>query len=184
MRPAHHASAPPPCPAWSVFVIDPVSQKITHWAGGENAHHAAVDFPLTRTRLEEAAESTSSMPVLRPTFSEEDGRVTSTDLGNRDIEGILAHGVRWTLEYATNRNGSLLQRARIYEVWSSAEMQLIVRVIEENPRGEEIVWGIENVSLAPDADLFRPPNGYRMVHQRFDRWSTEDFEALKTWFDK
>lgn len=175
---------PPPCPAWGVFVIDPVSHTMTHWVEGESAHHTAVDFPLAPSRLEEAVEDTSSMPALGPDFSDEDGKMSTTDLGDREVEGIQAHGVRWTLRYISNRNGSAVQRTRIHEVWSSAEMQLIVRVVDGDPRGEETVWGIEKVTLSPDAGLFRPPDGYTMLHQPVDRWSTADFEALKSWFEK
>ena len=179
---------PPPCPDWSVVVIDPVAHTVTHWLEGEIAYHGAVDFPLSPMRLEEAADSTSSLPALGPDFSEEDGKVSRTDLGDRSIEGILAHGVRWTLRYQANQNGEIAQRTRIHEVWTSTEMQLIVRVIDGDPNGEETVRGLKKISLAPNAALFRPPDGYRMEHWRSDHWEAhnfiaEDFEYLKSWFE-
>ncbi|MGA8085994.1 MAG: hypothetical protein WCA10_01730 [Terracidiphilus sp.] len=176
---------PPPCPAWRVFVIDPVAHTVTHWPEGEIAAHGAVEYPLTPARLEEVADSTSSMPSLGPEFSQEDGKITKLDLGNRDIEGISAHGLRWTLRYDVNQDGQIVQRTRIHEVWASAEMQIIIRVIDGDPNGEETVWGLEKISLAPDGALFRPPEGYDMTHREYsDLWAAGDFEKLKTWFEK
>jgi hypothetical protein len=176
---------PPPCPAWGVFVIDPVANTVTHWLEGEIANHGAVVYPLTPARLEDAIDWTSSLPALGPDFSDEDGKMTTVDLGIRDIEGIQAHGVRWTLQYDANQDGQVVKRTRIHEVWASAEMQLIVRVIDGDPNGEETVRGLKKISLAPDAALFRPPDGYAMTHRQYsDLWAAGDFRNLKTWFEK
>ena len=72
---------------------------------------------------------------------------------------------------------------RIHEVWTSVPMQLIIRVIDGDPNGEERVWGLEKVSLAPDLELFRPPGGYEMEHRSADE-NDGDYEYLKTWFEK
>ena len=180
---------PPVCPAWSVFVIDPVAKLVTHWPAGELAAHVAVDFPVTDGRLEQAAELTTALPGLGPEFTDEDGRVSKMDLGGRAIEGIQAHGVRWTLRYDANQDGQTVRRTRIHEVWTSAEMQLIIRVIDGDPNGEESVWGLEKVSVEPDAALFRPPDGYEMQHRSLGQfggqdWGVNEFEYLKSWFEK
>lgn len=153
---------PPVCPAWRDFVIDPVAHTVTHWGEGEMSGGGAVDFPLTEARLEQAEDSTSVLPGLGPDFTDEDGRVSKVDLGEWEVEGIPAHGVRWTLRYDENQDGRAVHRTRIHEVWASAEMQLIVRVIDGDPYGKETVWGLEKVSLSPDPALFRPPDGYEI----------------------
>ena len=176
---------PPPCPAWGVSVIDPIAHTVTHWPEGEIADHGSVVYPLTPARLEEASDSTWTMPVLGPDFTEDDGKVTTADLGSREIEGVSAHGMRWTLRYQANQDGQVAQHTRIYEVWTSEEMQLILRVVDGDPKGEETVWGLERISLAPDATLFRPPEDYQMTHREYsEKWSAGDFENLKTWFEK
>lgn len=181
------------CPSWSVFVIDPVAHTVTHWGDGEIAYHAGVDFPLTPERLQEAADDTAALPALGPDFTDEDGKVSTVDLGYREIEGIAAHGVRWTLLYdAANQDGQTVHRIRIHEVWSSTDMQLIVRVIDGDPNGEETVWGLEKVALTPDAALFRPPDGYEIDHHWMavqqaggtDRFIRDDFDFLQQWFAK
>lgn len=175
--------SPPPCPAWGVFVVNPVAHKVTHWVDGELASHGAVDFPLTPARLEEAAESTSKMPDLGPDFTDEDGAVSILDMGDKDIEGIQAHGTRWTLHYDANRDGQTVKRTRIHEIWASPPMQLVVRVIDGDPDGEETVRGLEKISLAPEPSLFRPPDRFRMQHQHADHYTDDDFEDLKSWFE-
>jgi len=157
---------PPPCPAWGVVVLNPVARTVTHWGLGEHMSPGSVEYPLTPPRLEEAVDSTASMPTLGPDFNEEDGKVSMMDLGERDIEGIPAHGERWTLLYE-GQNGQIVQRTRIFETWTSAEMQLIIKVIEGDPKGEEDVWGLERISLTPDASLFQPPDGYEMTHRPY-----------------
>ncbi len=181
---------PPVCPSWGVFVIDPVAHTVAHWVEGELGAHSAVDFPLSPQRLQEASDQTFSLPALGPDFTEEDGKMHTFDLGDRDIEGIQAHGVRWTLDYdANDQAGRTVHRTRIHEVWTSAEMQLIVRVIDGDPNGEDTIWGLEKISLAPDAALFRPPDGYEMQHRmsaqwagRVDQFVHQDFEFLHEWF--
>jgi hypothetical protein len=83
-----------------------VTQRITHWPEGERAAHVSVDFPLTEERLEQTADLTSAFHELGPDFTDEDGKVSTMDLGDRAIGGITAHGVRWTLRYDMNQNGS------------------------------------------------------------------------------
>jgi hypothetical protein len=181
---------PPVCPGWGAFVIDPVEHTVAHWVEGEIAGKAVADFPLTEARLEEVAGDTSSLPDVKPDCSEDDGEVTEADLGDKTLEGIRVHGVRSTLRYEATQDGRPVYRLRIHEVWTSEEMQLIVRVIDGDPKGEETVWDFEDVSLDPDPSLFRPPdayqppNGYGTHHNRTDFGTAEDFEALQSWFAK
>jgi hypothetical protein len=177
---------PPACPVWRVFVIDPVAHSVTHWGEGENAPKSAVTFPLTQARLDEAADATSALLALEPDFSLEDGEVDKVDLGDEILEGIPVHGVRWTARRGVNEDGHTVYRVRIHEVWTSKEMQLIMLVIDGDPNGEEKIWGLEKISLAPDASLFRPPDGYGTHHEtnpdRYRLLGVDDFEDLKSWF--
>jgi hypothetical protein len=188
---------PPVCPVWSVFVIDPVAHLITHWPEGERSGHVAVDFPLSEARLEEAVKLTTTLPGVGPDFTDEDGKVSEVDQGDGEIEGVAVHGMRWTLRYDANQDGQTVRRTRIHEVWTSADMQLIIRVIDGDPKGEESIWGLEKISLSPDAALFQPPDGFEIQHrtpEQLRRWGTKegelddfskyDFEDLKTWFEK
>lgn len=176
---------PPVCPVWGVFVIDPVAHTVTHWPEGVRAGRASVDFPLFETRLEETAHATAELPEVPPDFTDEDGRVTTADLGDQMIEGIQAHGIRSTLQYTKRGDsGQKINVTRIHEVWTAPEMKLIVRVIDGDPTGVETLWGLEKVSLAPDPSLFQPPADYEKEHRHSDEGTIYDFEYLETWFSK
>lgn len=171
--------SPPPCPSWTVFVIDPVAHTVAHWTEGERAAHIVVDMPISDSNLEQAIRSTSNLPAPLAGFSTDEGDVKTVDFGSRVIDGVVAHGVRTILE---NRASHRL--TRIHEVWIAAEMNLIVRVVDGDPNGTETVWGLKKVSLHPDPALFSAPEGYERQHQVSDVWAMHDFEHLQTWFEK
>jgi len=175
---------PPVCPDWSVFVVDPVAQTDTHWPEGERAGHIVIDFPLSRNRLEEAAHATGDLPDVPPNFSDEDGEVSTADLGDKTVEGVQAHGVRTTLRYTKNESGAPIHVTRIHEVWIAPEMRLIIRVVDGDPNGVETVWGLEKISLSPEAALFQPPPDYEWQHGKLDKYIVHDFECLESWFTK
>lgn len=178
------SAAPPACPAWSVFVIDPVALTVAHWPEGELASHTWLEFPLSQTRLEQAAHSSSELPEVPPDFGDEYGEVSTADLGDKMVEGIMAHGVRSTLRYTKIESGVPIIHTRIHEVWTSPAMKLIVRVVNGDPSGIESVWGLEKIDLSADPSVFRPPADYERQRGDSDKYATPDFEYLKSWFDK
>lgn len=175
---------PPACPSWDVFVIDPGSRLVTHWPDGELAAHVAVDMPLSQEHLELAARLTSEIPNQEPEPDTDATRVSKEDLGDRVIDGIRAHGLRTTITYPVGHSRNQVPTSRIHELWISPELKLIVRAIDGDPNGVERIWGLEKISLEPDPSLFVPPDGYEMQHQKSDTWAEQDFEELKSWFEK
>lgn len=173
---------PPPCPAWSVFVVDPVEQTVSHWVEGEAGARETVEMPLSPANLERTIHSTSALPEIPPDFDPEDGVVTQTKLGTKLVEGVSATGKRITIVYPLGHSGGNAPSTRIHEVWVSPSLNLIVRVIDGDPSGVETIWGLEKISLHPDPSLFRPPPGYQSLHQRSDVWAEHDFDLLDSWF--
>jgi hypothetical protein len=177
------APIPPACPSWGVLAVDPKTREAAHWTEGELAAHVALETRVSDGWLNQAARFTSDLPDLASDFSSEDGEITTVDLGNKEIDGVLAHGVRARLRYKMLESGGAAYHIRIHEVWASAEMKLIVRVIDGDPTGEEIVWGLEKVSLQPDPSLFRPPQGYEVQRREDAEWAFEsDLQFLESWF--
>jgi hypothetical protein len=174
---------PPPCPAWGTFVMDPVVRTDTHWLRGERAAHGAVDMPLSQDQLEEVARVTSEIPEVAPDIDTDATDVSTADLGDKTVEGMMAHGVRTTVIYPAGHSGNQSPITWIHEVWTAPEMKLIVRVVEGDPHGEELVWGLEKISLQPDPALFRPPDDYELQHRKNSMpFSGHDFEVLQSWF--
>jgi hypothetical protein len=178
---------PPVCPAWGVFVVNPVAHTLTRWVEGELAAHEAIDSPLSNDHLEEMARATSDMPRVPANFTET-GDVSITDLGDQSVEGVQAHGVRLTLHRVTITSGKTVTLTRIHEVWIAPQLKLIVRVIDGDPDGIVSIWGIEKISLSPDPSFFQPPADYE--HTRRDspgsaeEAAADSFEYLRTWFSK
>lgn len=194
-RPTDHLSpecehlevpVPPACPTFGSLIIDPVSHTVTSWLEGEFACHCGLDFPLSEARLEYTIHATTDVPDIPPPFTDEDGKVSTEDLGDRLLEGVQAHGVRSTLRYTKTDLGETIQVVRIHEVWTAPEMKLIVRVVDGDPNGIETVWGLEKISLSPDPSLFQPPPDYPLQHDKTDpetaRYTWHDFEYLESWF--
>lgn len=110
--------------------------------------------------------------------------MSSTELGERTIEGIEARGHRWTLEYAKTESGRTVKLTRIHEVWVAPEMRLILRVIDGDPNGVATVWGLERLSLEPDPALFGPPEDYSWQHRRTEKGTDADLRYLDSWFSE
>ena len=175
---------PPVCSVWAIILIDPAGHSAMHWQDGEIAAHAAVQTPVSQDWLDQAARFTSELPDLAADFSTEDGKVTTTDLGDKEIDGTIAHGTRTTLRYEKVEPGTTTYRYRIHEVWTSAEMKLIVRVVDGDPNGEETVWGLEKIKLQPDASLFEPPQDYEIQHHNAEPAFADDLHYFESWFAK
>jgi hypothetical protein len=177
---------PPVCPAWSIFVIDPVAYTVTDWLAGERAAHIAVKMPLSEAALEQATHLTSELPDLPHDFDSREGHISTEELGEKTIEGVRVHGSRATLVYTVAESGQQVEHKKIHEVWIAPELKLIVRVIDGDPDGIETIRGLEKISLSPEASLFQYPSGYELQHRsKFTAKYYEWIEAwLGTWFDQ
>jgi len=84
-------------------------------------------------------------------------RVSEEALGPRTIEGIAAEGQRFTTMLAPGSE-------RTEEIWTSPGLWLTLRRTIHDPRDGDTVFELTHINLdEPDADLFRPPAGYRVV---------------------
>ena len=173
---------PPACPAWTVFVVNPVTRTISHWTEGEAAAHITLDMPLSQPNLERAIRSTSDLPDVAPKADSDTSNVTITDLRTKIIDGVSAHGIRTTVLYPAGHAGNKIAQTRIHEVWVSPTLNLIVRVVDGNPEGVETIRGLEKISVRPEPSLFSPPAGYESQHQSSDIWAVHDFDYLDHWF--
>lgn len=175
---------PPPCPAWTVFVVDPGAHTVSHWPEGEFAAHVALAMPLSQSNLERTIRSTSELPEVPAEVDSDASRVSTTNLGRKLIDGVTAVGVRTTVVYPVGHSGNKAPLTRIHEVWVSPDLKLIVRVVDGDPQGIETVSGLREISLHPDPSLFQAPPGYEMQHQVSDVWAEHDFDSLESWFAK
>jgi hypothetical protein len=87
-------------------------------------------------------------------------RFVSENLGDREIDGLTAYGMRWTIQELEN-DGVLAMPETTTELWKSRELNLKLLEVVSGPK-----YGLTRLELTdlqrgdPDPRLFEPPPGY------------------------
>lgn len=172
---------PPPCPVKTIIVFDPNQPTLIDWLEGEAAGHVTAIRRLTPEQVEDARHSTSIMPEdVRSTQSDERD-TTIENLGDKSLEGVLATGMRTTKVICVQEAGTRKCRRTIHEIWVSRKMDLVLRIVEGDPQGEESISGLEHLSRSPDMATFEPPDGYVTQHPG-TKYSDHFIDLLASWF--
>jgi len=174
---------PPVCDDWAVVVFDPHAQTSTHWVGGEIGYHGPVVVKLTTSQFQDAETATLTLPSQPTADTLDDPNATFQDLGEKQIDGIDANGIRITRVLWLDQGGaSRVRTVHIHEVWTSEPMHLVVRIIDGDPNGEETIAGLDHVSLGDHPELFQLPSGYRTMFYDQGRYAGDDISLLGSWF--
>ena len=87
--------------------------------------------------------------------------ISTEDLGTKTIQGLETTGKRTTTIVPAGRSGNSAPITKTYEVWTSADIGLVVKQVWNDPRFGERTVELKDLSrVAPDPALFRPPAGY------------------------
>jgi hypothetical protein len=106
-----------------------------------------------------AAYRAEARKVLR--VSDAGSKVTTEQLGSRQIEGVTADGTRTTMTFAAGAMGNLNPIDVVTERWFSNELQMEVLISRRDPRSGDTVYRLTNiVRNEPPADLFVVPPDY------------------------
>jgi hypothetical protein len=175
---------PPPCPCWEIIVFDPMKETITHWLEGEIAGKGAAQFDLSPPQLQEWVDLTAVMPEEPASESDDsDAKVSTELLANTVMEGVPVTGIRTSSVHPAGYQGNKIPTTTIHEVWSSPEMKLTIRVVDGNPRGEEVISELKDISLQADRSRFDAPDGYGFRQAGFSSYVDLDkMEKLAAWF--
>jgi len=144
-----------------VFVMDPVAHTLTTWLSNvPNQPKVASLIKMPAPGKGEAAPASEKNPA-------EDHRpqpiITTEDLGTKTIQSLETTGKRTTTIVPIGRSGNSAPITKTYEVWTSADMGLVVKQVWNDPRYGERTVELKDLSrVAPDAALFRPPAGYEV----------------------
>ncbi len=85
-------------------------------------------------------------------------------LGTREILGLPATGTRSTLTIPAGQVGNDRPLTVISERWESADLQLLLRSVQDDPRTGRVEFRLVNLRRGePSADLFTVPSGYTIV---------------------
>jgi hypothetical protein len=144
-----------------VFVMDPVAHTLTTWLSN------VPNQPKAASLIKLPASGRDAPPAPAEKNPAEDHRpqpiITTEDLGTKTIQGLETTGKRTTTIVPIGRSGNSAPITKTYEVWTSAEMGLVVKQIWNDPRYGERTVELKDLSrVAPDPALFRPPAGYEV----------------------
>ena len=88
------------------------------------------------------------------------------DLGNQEIQGVTAHGLRHRSIFDTGTAGNDRPFVVTFDSWKSDELQLVLVSKFNDPRHGEFTTKLENLTLSkPDPALFQVPADYHVVDE-------------------
>jgi hypothetical protein len=119
-----------------------------------------------KVRAEAAALSGERMVIIRSRAAGEPETVEPRveQLGQKNMEGLTADGVRTTLILPAGAVGNQNPLAVVDERWYSAELQATVLSKHSDPRMGDTTFRLSNVSRSePAASLFEVPADYKIV---------------------
>jgi len=143
-----------------VEIADPVA-GVAYVLDDQNkiAHRSALPAPPPR-RMPMAPPVSGANAPARPDIKRE-------DLGEQNIEGVLAHGSRTTTTWPVDSQGNDRPLVDTNEMWLSQELGVTVLMKSNSARGGESTTRLTNISRAePDPALFQPPAGYTVVDEK------------------
>ncbi|MGB7729784.1 MAG: hypothetical protein WBL50_17265 [Candidatus Acidiferrum sp.] len=96
-------------------------------------------------------------------FQEEiaNGTLKKEDLGTQTINGVSAQGTRYTRVIPAGQIGNSNPITVVNEQWYSPELQLVVKIVRNDPRLGQVTYTLTNVQRTePAASLFTVPSDY------------------------
>lgn len=106
-------------------------------------------------------------PPSPASSSAERSTATTEDLGQREIEGVIAHGFRITRTIPVGAKGNDQPIVITEEQWNSHELHQMVLVTADNPLGGRTVQRLTNiVREEPSPDLFQVPADYTITEEQ------------------
>jgi len=142
-----------------VFVLDPVGHTLTTWSTGGKGEQVAVAIHVPADKPRTAAASRPEQ------VKAESGRpqpiITTENLPQETIEGVPVDVVKTTTIVPAGRSGNDAPITKTHEVWTSADLKLVMKQQSTDPRTGELTIWLKNFSRAePDPAMFRAPAGY------------------------
>jgi hypothetical protein len=148
--------------AWTVLVMDSVARTRLTWDIDDLTPKVVhITHFSEQNRPQPAPEPSAQQQRLRELNQVPQNELKIEDLGTKTINGVSAAGKRTTRTIPANEEGNVRPVTTVHEVWYSKELGQMVMTIDDDPRGSECVFVLENINLQePDASLFAPPAGY------------------------
>jgi hypothetical protein len=155
-----------PQPQLMVTVFDPVAKTMLTWQTNApftdkvvHLSHASQTPPKPLT-----PEALAARRKISQTQQTQPSDYKTEDLGTRTIAGVEAHGSRTTRTIPPGEEGNELPLVTMNETWRSKELGVVLLGITDDPRHGRTTYEVEDLAVGePDASLFAPPAGYKIV---------------------
>jgi len=159
-----------------VFVTDPVAHTLTTWvtggpdpqAGSPSGAQAGsriasvIKLPAQQRPPEKRAGDVTMQPTAADT-TRPPLVITTEDLGADMLDGQSVAVSKTTTIIPAGHSGNDAPITKTREVWTSAELKLVLKEQWEDPQTGEKTVELEQLSRTePDPSLFRAPAGYQV----------------------
>jgi hypothetical protein len=137
--------------AWTVQVMDVVARTSLTWDIDDLepkvvhvTHFSDANRPPPPTP-EQIAQQKKQAALNQPPQSE----LKIEDLGTKDINGVSADGKRTTRSIPAGEEGNVRPVTTVHEIWNSKQLGQMVRTIDDDPRGSDTVFALEDIKADP-----------------------------------
>lgn len=152
-----------------VIKLPPEAERHGCWASGSGnmrmdyGPESPADREAARARMKAGTEQRSGS-VPASTFTRIASEPKMEDLGTTTIEGVEAHGQRWTTVIPVGQIGNDRELTRTNESWSAPSLGFPIRVINDDPQGGRSTTEVTRIDLSePPLSTFQPPEGYEVT---------------------
>jgi hypothetical protein len=106
----------------------------------------------------------STIAVQKAFSTNEQGQISTEDLGSQTMEDVLVNGVRTTRTIPAGQIGNDKSIEIVTEVWTSPELKTIVSSKRSDPRMGDQTFQLTNIMrVEPDPSLFTVPADFKII---------------------
>lgn len=153
----------------TITKMPPKDQRSGCWA--DNEGHIRMSFgprnvqsTITQAAAGAGLVHAATLPAPVPMQTPRMPQPNREDLGTETIQGLEAHGERWTTTMPAGQIGNDKPLVTTTETWISRDFGLIVRTIRDDPQmGKNTRELVSFTPGEPDLAVFQPPQDYEVV---------------------
>jgi hypothetical protein len=145
-----------------IFIDDPVAKTAYVLDSHEKIAHTISSSREVMLKLERSNDTMANVKL--PKLDEQHDIVTD-QLGAMNIQGVSCIGKRQTITIPAGQVGNEKPIAIVTEVWTSPDIEAIVKSTTTDPRFGETTYTLNNLQLKDQpAGLFALPGNYRLLN--------------------
>jgi hypothetical protein len=162
-----------------VTKLPPEAQRHGCWAtdSGNTRMNFGPETPIERPAVNVPAKTIVNVYVGTAVSRGPEPKVEN--LGTMTIEGVEAHGQRWTTVIPVGQIGNDRELIQTNENWFASSLRLNVRTINDSPQGGKSTTELTHLDLSePPLATFQPPEGYEVTTEELHQVPCEVPQAF------